>query len=173
MTEILLVLFGMTLGAIGLFALRFAFKRRRVRAPQTTRIETVFERVASAGRLVGLEVYAREIATTTRGLAWLPPIILSKARLAMIFHFEKQYSVDLSTITTRDVTVTAPGRYRVALPPVAGQLRLIDVTPYDIAAGRVLGLFDVIPMDADTQKKLMEDAQEQAASLYERHAQRY
>lgn len=173
MNEIVLILFGMALGAAGLVLLRWRLGGRRRRASEKTQLQTVFERVCAAGRLVGLEVYAREIATSTRGLSWMPPLILSKARLAMIFHFEKQYAVDLSAIAAEDVREIEPGRFAVALPPIEGALRLVDVTPYDIAAGKALGLIDVIPMDAEAQKSLMARAQEQAARLYERHAARY
>jgi len=64
-------------------------------------------------------------------------------------------------------------RYRITLPMVEGALRLTDVSPYDIQAGRVLGLFDVIQMDAKTQRELMHSAQEQAAGLFHKGEGRY
>lgn len=136
-------------------------------------VQTVVERVRAVGKLVGLEVCAKEIATATTGWAWLPPLLLSQARLAMIFNFEKQYIIDLSGIGPQDVTELSPGRFRVVLPPVQGQLRLLDVTPYDIQNARVLGLLDVVPMTADRQRNLMKQAQQQAAELYEENDARY
>ena len=135
-------------------------------------MHTVFERVQAVGRLIGLEVSAKEIATTTKGLAWLPPILLSQARIAMIFQFEKQYAIDLRKVKQADVKKIGE-RYVVDLPPIEGRLRLVEMTPYDIQAGRVLGLLDVIQMNAQTQKELMERAQMQAAELYEANAPRY
>lgn len=66
-----------------------------------------------------------------------------------------------------------PGRFRICLPPIEGVLRLTDVTPYDIQAGRVLGLLDIIQVNAPTQGELMRHAQTQAAGLYEQNAARY
>jgi hypothetical protein len=125
------------------------------------------------GKLVGLEVCAKEIATATSGWAWLPPILLSQARLAMIFHFEKQYTVDLARVGPDDVSELGPGRFSLRLPPIQGALRLIDVTPYDIQAAKVLGLLDLVSMTADRQKDLMRKAQQQASELYEASDERY
>lgn len=172
MTELILLIAGIAIGIAALWLARRAFARN---AASHTTIETttVVDRVRSVGRLVGLEVSAKEIATSTRGLPWLPPAILSKARLAMIFQFEKQYAIDLSKITADDVRRSRLGVWSVTLPPIEGALRLVDVTPYDIAAGKALGLFDVIPMDAKAQKHLMCSAQEQASSIYAENEPRY
>lgn len=137
------------------------------------RTDLVAERVRAVGKLVGLEVHAKEIATSTRGVSWLPPILLSQAKVAMIFHFEKQYFVDLGRLGPESVEEVSPGAYRVTLPPVEGALRLTDVWPYDIQAGRVLGLIDVIQMNAETQRGLMEAAQEQATALFSKSESRY
>ncbi|HVZ94256.1 MAG TPA: DUF4230 domain-containing protein [Phycisphaerales bacterium] len=144
------------------------------------RTEMVAESVRKVGRVVGLEVRAKEIATSTRGISWLPPIILSQAKLAMIFHFEKQYFIDLARLNESNVEPLDSvddggrgGRFRVTLPPVEGSLRLTDVRPYDIQAGRVLGLFDVIQMNAATQTELMRAAQEEAATVFAQHEPRY
>jgi DNA-binding phage protein len=131
------------------------------------------ERVRAVGRLVGLEVHAKEIATATRGWNWLPPILLSQAKVAMIFQFEKQYSVELGTLTEGDVKDLGNARFRVELPPISGSLRLMDVEPYDIQQGRVLGLIDVINMNAERQAELMRTAQTQAAELFEKNDPRY
>jgi hypothetical protein len=131
------------------------------------------ERVRAVGRLVGLEVHAKEIATATRGWNWLPPILLSQAKIAMIFQFEKQYSVELGSLTDDSVKDLGQGRFRITLPPVAGSLRLMDVEPYDIQQGRVLGLLDVINMNAERQAELMRTAQSQAAELFEKNDPRY
>lgn len=128
---------------------------------------TIAERVRAVGKLVGLEVSAKEIATTKSGLGWLPPLLLSQARLAMIFHFQKQYYVDLRKLGPADVTEPNPGRFVVTLPPLDGHLTLTAVTPYDIQQGKMLGLFDVIPMTAERQAELMNKAQQQAAELFE------
>jgi len=164
---------GAALGAGGLWWL---LRRRRAASEGRGRnvsVAAAVERVATAGRLVGLEVCAREIATSTRGLSFLPPLLLSQARLAMIFQFEKQYAVDLTTLGPEDAQPLEGGGFRLTLPPVEGSLRLVDVTPYDIAAGKALGLIDVIPMDAKAQQALMREAQEQAASLFEKNEARY
>lgn len=142
-------------------------------AKTTIETDTIAERVRSVGKLVGLEVCAKEIATATSGVAWVPPLLLSQAKMAMIFHFERQYFVDLSVIGPQDVHRLAPGRYRLHLPPVKGDLRLTDVSPYDIQSGRVLGLLDVIQMNAARQKDLMTKAQEQASTLYTAGDSRY
>jgi hypothetical protein len=172
MTELILLIAGIAMGMAALWLVRRAFARERA-SHTTIETTTVVDRVRSVGRLVGLEVSAKEIATSTRGLAWLPPAILSRARLAMIFQFEKQYAIDLSKISADGVRRSSLGVWSVTLPPIEGVLRLVDVTPYDIAAGKALGLFDVIPMDARAQKHLMCSAQEQAASIYAQNEPRY
>ncbi len=131
------------------------------------------ERVRAVGKLVGLEVHAKEIATATSGWNWLPPILLSQAKIAMIFQFEKQYAVELSAITDADIEDLGDGHFRITLPPIVGSLRLMDVEPYDIQQGRVLGLVDVINMNAERQSLLMKTAQTQAAELFEKNDERY
>jgi len=131
------------------------------------------ERVRAVGKLVGLEVHAKEIATATSGWNWLPPILLSQAKVAMIFQFEKQYAVELGAITEADVEDMGDARFRITLPPIVGSLRLMDVEPYDIQQGRVLGLVDVINMNAERQSLLMKTAQTQAAELFEKNDDRY
>ncbi|MEX2219171.1 MAG: DUF4230 domain-containing protein [Phycisphaerales bacterium] len=136
-------------------------------------ITAITERLRAVGKLVGLEVCAKEIATTTSGWGWMPPLLLSQARLAMIFNFEKQYYVDLTAVRPADVEELGPAEFRVVLPPLLGQLRLLDVTPYDIQNARVLGLLDVIPMTADRQREMMRRAQDQAAELFRSNDTRY
>ncbi len=167
MTGLLFILAGVVIGGLIVWMLRRFFAPRA--RTQTLHTHTVFEQVRSVGRLVGMEVSAKEIATSTKGFSWLPPIILSQARVAMIFQFEKQYAVDLSKITAGDVKEVGDQHYHLELPAIEGDLRLTDVTPYDIQAGRVLGLLDIIQVDAATQGELMKQAQEQAASLYTAH----
>jgi hypothetical protein len=162
--------------------LLFMLLRRKAKtAPSEVRVQSVAERIRAVGKLIGLEVHAKEIATSTKGWSWIPPLLLSQAKIAMIFHFEKQYFVDLSHLRPADVELidngTDPGadrpRYRVHLPPVEGSLRLTDVSPYDIQAGRVLGLVDLIPMNAETQRELMRTAQDQAGELFRRNDAKY
>ncbi len=174
-TDFLIVLSaGVLIGLVAVTAGRWLLRRRaRASEIQVTDIHVIAERVQAVSRLVGLEVSAKEIATAKKGLSWLPPLILSQARLAMIFQFEKQYAVDLSLIDTSDVDPLAPGKYRLRMPEIDGTLRLIDVSPYDIQDGRMLGLLDVIQMNATTQKQLMDRAQEQAANLFVSNDKRY
>lgn len=157
---------GLLFGVILLLVLR---KRRQADTLEGARVTTeiIAERVRATGKLVGLEVSAKEIATAKKGWDWLPPLLMSPAQVAMIFHFDKQYSVELGRISPRDVVELGNGRYRLCLPPVEGQLRLTDVRPYDIQDGKVLGLLDVIQMKANAQAQLMRKAQEQAAELFE------
>ncbi len=136
-------------------------------------IQTIAERVRAVGRLVGLEVCAKEIATATSGWTWLPPLLLSQARLAMIFHFEKRYWCDLSRVGAPDLKARPDGSVLLTLPPIEGALRMIDVVPYDIQNARVLGLLDVIPMNADRQRALMSRAQQQAAEFLADNDERY
>ena len=93
-------------------------------------IDLIADRVRASGKLVGLEVCAKEIATATKGWKWLPPLVYSPARLAMIFQFEKQYYVDLNKVSPRDVSDFGDRNYQVILPPLEGQLRLTNVVPY-------------------------------------------
>ena len=174
MSEALLVLVIVVLSAAAGALAIMLLRRKAASAPLTqVRTQTVAERVRAVGKLVGLEVHAKEIATSTKGWSWIPPIILSQAKIAMIFHFEKQYFVDLTRLKPNDVEQTSPGHFRVHLPAIEGTLRLTDVTPYDIQAGRVLGLLDVIQMNAETQRQLMQAAQEQAADLYNKAERKY
>ncbi|MBX3365467.1 MAG: DUF4230 domain-containing protein [Phycisphaeraceae bacterium] len=163
---------GIAIGAIALVALRRVFRSGKSMA-EHARIDVIAEQVRAVGRLIGLEVSAKEIATATKGFSWLPPLLLSQARVAMIFHFEKQYGVDLTRLRAQDLEDLGEGRYRIHLPPIEGSMRMVDVTPYDIQDGRVLGLLEVIPVNATTQKALMSKAQEQAAKLFETSDHRY
>lgn len=174
MFEFMLFIFGLAFGGLVIGLLAWMLRRAGDKAPEgPVQSHTVAERVRAVGKLVGLEVRAKEIATSTKGWSWLPPIILSQAKVAMIFHFEKQYSVDLRLVRPQDVEETSEGRYRLRLPAVQGVLRLTDIEPYDIQAGRALGLLDVIQMNAATQKSLMQGAQDQAAKLFEDNEPRY
>lgn len=139
----------------------------------TVTTEIIAERVRATGKLVGLEVSAKEIATAKKGWDWLPPLLMSPAQLAMIFHFEKQYSIELGRIDHARVEHLGINQFRLTLPHIEGQLRLTDVTPYDIQDGKVLGLLDVIQMKANAQGQLMRKAQEEAAKLFETSDQKY
>lgn len=151
-----------------------AGRKRKIEEPgKVDQTIVLAERVRSVGRLVGLEVMVKEIATASRGFQWMPPLLLSQAKVAMIFHFEKQYSIDLARIDDGDIEQIGINRFRVTLPEIDGTLRLSDVTPYDIQHGRVLGLFDVIPMTAERQTELMAAAQRDAATLYESKEPKY
>lgn len=166
------VALGLLLGAVAVWFLTKPLRGKKNK-PMEIHADFVFQRVRAVGRLVGLEVSAKEIATSTRGLSWMPPLILSQARVAMIFRFEKQYSIELGKISAGAVEELEAGRFAITLPPPEGRLRLLDVSPYDIQAGKVMGLLDVIPVGAATQKELMQRAQTQAAELYEQADERY
>ncbi len=166
--------FAAIIGAGVVFFLVSSLKRgRKGGGVDKISLRMLTERVRAVGKLVGLEVHAKEIATATTGWNWLPPILLSQAKIAMIFQFEKQYAVELGAITESDVEDLGDGRFRVTLPPIVGSLRLMDVEPYDIQQGRVLGLVDVINMNAERQSLLMKTAQTQAAELFEKNDERY
>ena len=166
MIEILALAGGMVVCVTAGVLIAMVWLARRSNAePAKIDVHGVAQRVRATGSLVGLEVAAKEIATATKGWGWLPPIVMSQARLAMIFQFEKQYAVDLGLLQAEDVERVGANQYRITLPEVQGKLRLVDVSPYDIQAGRVLGLLDVIPMSAERQKELMKAAQEQAGEL--------
>lgn len=159
---------------IAFLAVRGHFQRQKKSSElTTTHIRMITERVRPVGRLVGLEVCAKEIVTATAGIGWLPPLLVSQAKIAMIFHFEKQYGVDLAGLGPDRVRERRDGSVEVCLPPVEGALRLLDVTPYDIQDGRVFGLVDVVPMNAARQTALMQRAQEQAGELFRQSDARY
>jgi len=173
MDRVFLVLLGIALGLIAMAAVVVLLRRKGNAAPVVIGAEIIAERVRAVGKLIGLEVHAKEIATSTKGWDWMPPIILSQAKIAMIFAFEKQYFVDLQRVTPSDVEELGQGRFRLRLPEVEGALRLVDVQPYDIQAGRILGLLDVIQMNAKTQKELMRAAQDQASALFKTSEAKY
>lgn len=179
---LVLVTLGGVLGVVA--ALKFAaWRRGKVKTVDRVVTQHITERVRSVGRLVALEVCAKEIATATSGIAdgWLPPIIMSPARMAIIFQFRKQYFVDLSAIGAEHVQelpyeqderrrrmgLAPRRRVRLTLPALQGELSLASMTPYDIQAGRILGLVDIIPMNADRQAALMSRAQEHAAKVFD------
>lgn len=180
MNTIIIISLSVTSGVLLALVLILWLRRAAEDAPEVIRTDILAERVRAVGKLVGLEVHAKEIATSKKGWAWLPPLVLSQAKLAMIFHFEKQYAVDLARLSKHDVEQldgTERGMnvplFRIVLPEIEGSLRLTDVTPYDVQAGRILGLLDVIQMNAERQKSLIDTAQEQAASLFEKNEARY
>lgn len=181
---LILVVLGGIVGVIVTARVR-AWWRGKRHGTTVDRVVTqhITERVRSVGRLVALEVCAKEIATATSGIGdgWVPPLLLSPARVAIIFQFRKQYFVDLSGVSAEHVAELpdihderrrrmglAPSRrIRVTLPPLQSELGLTNLTPYDIQAGRILGLVDVIPMNADRQAGLMTRAQEHAAKVFD------
>lgn len=166
--------FAAVIGAGVVFWIYSALKRGRKGGDiDRVTLRMLTERVRAVGKLVGLEVHAKEIATATKGWGWVPPIFLSQAKIAMIFQFEKQYAVELGSLTESDVTDLGDRRFRIELPPIVGSLRLMDVEPYDIQQGRVLGLVDVINMNAERQNELMKTAQHQAGELFEKNDDRY
>jgi len=166
--------FAAVIGAGVVFWVLSAIKRGRKGTDiDKVTLRMLTERVRAVGKLVGLEVHAKEIATATKGWGWVPPIFLSQAKIAMIFQFEKQYAVELGSLTESDVTDLGDRRFRIELPPIVGSLRLMDVEPYDIQQGRVLGLVDVINMNAERQNELMKTAQQQAGELFEKNDDRY
>lgn len=178
MNDLILLIIALSLAAIVgagvVFYLLSALKRARAgKDIERISLKIITERVRAVGKLVGLEVHAKEIATATAGYSWLPPILLSQAKIAMIFQFEKQYAIELGGLTESDVTDLGESHYRITLPPIVGSLRLMDVEPYDIQQGRVLGLIDVINMNAHRQNELMRTAQDQAAELFEKNDDRY
>lgn len=178
MNDLILLIIALSLAAIVgagvVFYLLSALKRARAgKDIEKISLKIITERVRAVGKLVGLEVHAKEIATATAGYSWLPPILLSQAKIAMIFQFEKQYAIELGGLNESDVTDLGDAHYRITLPPIVGSLRLMDVEPYDIQQGRVLGLIDVINMNAHRQNELMRTAQDQAAELFEKNDDRY
>ena len=178
MNDLILLIIALSLAAVVgagvVFYLLSSLKRaRQGKDIDKVSLKIITERVRAVGKLVGLEVHAKEIATATSGFSWLPPILLSQAKIAMIFQFEKQYAIELGGLNESDVTDLGDNRYRIHLPPIVGSLRLMDVEPYDIQQGRVLGLIDVINMNAQRQNELMRTAQDQAAELFEKNDDRY
>ncbi len=178
MNDLILLIIALSLAALVgagvVFYLLSALKRARAgKDIEKISLKIITERVRAVGKLVGLEVHAKEIATATAGYSWLPPILLSQAKIAMIFQFEKQYAIELGGLSESDVTDLGDSHYRITLPPIVGSLRLMDVEPYDIQQGRVLGLIDVINMNAHRQNELMRTAQDQAAELFEKNDDRY
>lgn len=170
----LVVTFAAIIGAGTVFYLVTVLKKGRKGGDiDSINLRMLTERVRAVGKLVGLEVHAKEIATATKGFNWLPPILLSQAKIAMIFQFEKQYAVELGALDDRNVVDMGEGHFRITLPPIIGSLRLMDVEPYDIQQGRVLGLVDVINMNAERQNELMKTAQQQASELFEKNDERY
>lgn len=167
----ILLIGGLLLGGGIVFLAFRAFANKA--APTRVTSDAIAERVRAVGKLVGLEVCAKEIATATTGWSWMPPLLLSQAKMAMIFHFERQYSIDLHDITDDHVTRHAPGRYRLRVPVIRGDLRLTNVEPYDIQSGRVFGVLDVIQMNAERQGELMRRAQDQAAQLFDKGEAKY
>jgi len=170
---IVLVLAVLVGGLIAAWVVMSVKRGRSGKGVDRIELRMLTERVRAVGKLIGLEVHAKEIATATKGWDWLPTILLSQAKVAMIFQFEKQYAVDLGSLTRDEVTDMGDGRFRVELPPIEGSLRLMDVEPYDIQQGRVLGLVDVINMNAERQGELMRTAQQQASELFEKNDPRY
>lgn len=180
---LVLVVLGGVLGIVAAMKLG-SWRRGRVKTNDRVVTQHITERVRSVGRLVALEVSAKEIATATSGIAegWLPPLLISPARMAIIFQFRKQYYVDLAAIGAAEVCELAPApgddrrarlglaptqRIRLTLPALQSELALASMTPYDIQAGRILGLVDIIPMNADRQSTLMTRAQDHAAKVFD------
>jgi hypothetical protein len=91
----------------------------------------------------------------------------------MIFHFEKQYFIDLRELRPDHIREVGERHFRLTLPTIRGELKVTGMTPYDVSDGRVLGLLDVIPMNAETQQELMRAAQDNAASLFRENELRY
>lgn len=173
MDYIVLFLLGLACLVIGAGAMFWLLRTFGRKAEVRTLTHSITERIRSVGKLTGLEVMSKEIVTQTKGLKWLPPLLLSQARLAMIFHFEKQYYINLGRLEANAVRRSSGDRFVITLPAIEGHLNLLEVIPYDIQSGKLLGLLDVFKMDAEAQKEMMQKAQVEASRLYEENAARY
>lgn len=160
-------------GALGFVLLRNLKRGSKSRKPRVE-VHTIVDRVRAVGRLVGLEVSTKEITTqTSGGFKWIPSLLISPARLAVIFFFEAQYSVDLSELTVESVRHIEDNRYELTLPPVTDRFLFRDLEAYDIQSGKLLGLIEITGLDADTHNDLVQRARAEAESLFRQQADRY
>lgn len=136
-------------------------------------VHRIVERVRAVGKLVGFEVLHKEIVTEIEKLKWMPKMLVTPARVAMIFYFEKQYYIDLLKLSEADIEEIAPGRYMLTIPPLAGDFCVRQMEAYDIQSRKVVGLFDATGIDEQRFNHLMERAREEAENLYEKQADRY
>lgn len=142
--------------------------------PTRTLSESIVERVQSVGRLTGLEVSSKEITTQVKGgFKWIPKLVISPARLAVIFHFETHYYVDLGHLEVTDVRMVGPNQYEIVLPRIEHTFMLKELEAYDIQAGRLLGLLDITSLDAETHNDLMQRARTEAESMFQKQNERY
>ena len=100
LSSVLLVIMAAVLGGGAVWMATGRLRRAR-RAESQLVVHSIAERIRAVGKLVALEVCAKEIATVSSGWAWLPPLLLSQARLAMIFNFEQQYYEDDQDLPNR------------------------------------------------------------------------
>ena len=153
--------------AAGFYTARLIFRRGRRAGRNKPRVTCrgVTQQVSAVGRLVALDVNAKEIATATSGPDWLPPALLTRAKVALVFHFERQYALDLNALEAEDIVRLSPGRVRLRPPPIRSRTTLVDLEPYDIQSGKLFGLLEIIPMNAARQRRLMAAARESACTL--------
>jgi len=136
-------------------------------------VHRIVERVRSVGKLVGFEVLHKEIVTEIEKLKWTPRMLVTPARVAMIFYFEKQYFIDLLKLSESDIEEIRPGLYQLTIPPLDGDFCVRQMEAYDIQSRKVVGMFDATGIDENRFNQLMERAREEAEKLYDKQADRY
>ncbi|MEO0631417.1 MAG: hypothetical protein AAFY46_11950, partial [Planctomycetota bacterium] len=76
--SLIIAALGIGVGLLVAAVVFFAFLRPRTGKNldnATITVDLIAERVRASGKLIGLEVCAKEIATTTKGWKWLPPLV--------------------------------------------------------------------------------------------------
>ncbi len=108
---------GLLPGALGAWLLR-----RKLSPRLDMTAHTVIDRIRGVGRLVALEVGAKEIVTVGEG----DDTLWGRARkLIMVFTFQIQYSCDLRAAEVHPGH-DGDGRFRVCLPPLERLTCLVD-----------------------------------------------
>lgn len=178
-----LILLSLLCGGL-LAALILQSRRHAGRRGPDIRVTATIEELRAIGVLSAFKAVTKEIVTARdhalgdlgkRYLNWL----ITEKKMAMIFEFDIDFQYDLRD-PAFTITETAPGRFRLRLPPCAYVVHVRNVTFYDEQGGKLLPILlpDVVNRilgggfsEAD-RNKLMEEARSQAEALARNLARR-
>ncbi len=169
LTVLIIAAVAALIGAGATFWLQRRFRAR----PSIVTTHSVVERIRAVGKLTGLEVSTKEITTQTKASwKWVPRLVLSPARMALIFNFERHYFVELSELGEESVRKRSPREWEITLPALRNEFIFRGIEAYDIQAGRLLGLA-VDSLDAPTHNLLIEQAREESKKVFDRQDRAY
>lgn len=177
-------LWGLVCAGLAVLLWRRRGAARGRRDSMDIRAAAAIEELRSIGVLSVFKAVTKEIVTARdhslgnlgkRYLEWL----VTSRKMAMIFEFDIDFRYDLRD-PAFTVAETAPGRFRIAMPPCSYEVNVRNITFYDEQDEKLLPIIlpDVVNkllpggFREEDRNRLMEEARAQAEGLAEGLARR-